>query len=151
MIQSYINTITTLETNASPVTFQTDCIKTRSANCCGWLQHNSGSPLYKILKGGYYNVKFNANVSAATAGVVAFGLYMDGVLVPGATAITTLAAAGDYANIAIDKEIPICCNGDATFTIQSIPTVPTPTDVTTPITTQVPIITSANLQVIKDK
>lgn len=152
MIQSYIqNPVVTLTANNDPVAFQNDCIRTNSAsNCnpCSWLCHSQGNPLYKITKGGRYHVEFDANVSSATAGVVAFGLFLDGVLLPGASAITTLATAGDYANISIDKEVPICQGG--TLTIQSIPTVVTPTDVTTPITTQVPIIVSANLQISRD-
>lgn len=152
MIQSYIQSpIVTLLTNDSPVAFQEDDIRTNSAkncNSCSWLCHSEGNPLYKINKGGLYHVTFTADVSSATAGVVAFGLYLDGVLLPGASAVTTLAAAGDYANISINKEVYICREG--TLTIQAIPTVVTPTDVTTPITTEVPIIVSANLRVERD-
>lgn len=152
MIQSYIqNPIVTLLTNDSPVAFQEDCVRTNSAsacNPCSWLCHSEGNPLYKINKGGLYHVEFNANVSSATAGTIAFGLYLDGVLLPGASAITTIATAGDYANISIDKEVPICREG--TLTIQAIPTVVTPTDETTPITTEIPILVSANLLVKRD-
>lgn len=150
MIQSMINNPIVLLTNDTPLTFQTDCVRTGSAkqcNPCSWLCHSEGNPLYKINKGGLYHVEFNANVSSATAGVVALGLYLDGVKI--AETIETITAAGDYANISIDKEVPICQSG--TLTIQSIPNVIDPTDLTgAAIETQIPIIISANLQIKRD-
>ena len=65
MIQSYQETPVLLASNSSPLTFSTDCIRTRCANCNGFLQHSQGSPLYKILNGGNYDVTFNANVKMA--------------------------------------------------------------------------------------
>lgn len=146
MIQSFIQTPTPLTANDSSVAFQTDCIRTGSCNGCNsWLCHNSGSANYDIVNGGYYEISFNASVSSATAGTVAFGLFNNGELIPGTVMAETLGAANDYANIGIDKIIRVCCNGNANITVRSIPTVPTPTTPATPITTQVPIITSANL------
>ena len=104
MIQSYREEPFTLTSNSSAISLTTDCIRTRGANCCGWLQHNEGSPLYKILEGGRYEVSFNANITSATAGTVAIGIYVDGILVStGATAIEEIATAGDYSNISINK------------------------------------------------
>lgn len=146
MIQSFIQTPTPLTANDSSVAFQTDCIRTGSCNGCNsWLCHNSGSANYDIVNGGYYEISFNASVSSATAGTVAFGLFNNGELIPGTVMAETLGAANDYANIGIDKIIRVCCNGNANITVRSIPTVPTPATPATPITTQVPIITSANL------
>ena len=85
MIQSVLEPITILTSNSAPISFVNDDIRTRSANCCNWLQHSEGSPIYKILEGGLYNVSFNANVTSSVAGAVALGLYQDGVLVPGTT------------------------------------------------------------------
>lgn len=59
----------------------------------------------------------------------------------------TLATAGDYANIGITKEIKVCCKGNANISVRAVPTVPTATDPTTPITTQIPIIANANLTI----
>lgn len=61
MIQSVNENIEVLTSNSSTVSFTNDDIKTRRANCyCnGWLQHNEGSPIYKILEGGIYEVSFN--------------------------------------------------------------------------------------------
>ncbi len=148
MIQSYQETIETLSNNSAPVTFQTDCIRTRSANCCGWLQHSENSPLYKILSGGNYRVTFNANVSSATVGSVAFGLYMDGILLPGTTTIAQITTAGDYTNVSINKVVPVCCRGDATLTIQSVPSI---LSTTTPVATatEIPTIQNANITITR--
>lgn len=83
MIQSVQELPITLTNNSAAISFSVDDIRTRSANCCnGWLSHRQGSPLYQILQGGYYDVKFKVLASSATPGVVAFGLYEDGILVP---------------------------------------------------------------------
>ena len=125
MIQSILEQLTILPSNASVLTFTEDDVRTRKANCCNWLQHNEGSPLYKILEGGIYEVSFNANVSSATAGTVALGLYEDGVLIPGTTVIATITTPGDFFNVSFDKLIKVCCRGDASLTVASVPTVNT--------------------------
>lgn len=83
MIQSVQELPITLTSNSAAITFSVDDVRTRSANCCnGWLSHRQGSPLYQLLQGGYYDVNFKTLVSSATPGIVAFGLYQDGILVP---------------------------------------------------------------------
>ena len=150
MIQSFLEPITSLTSNTSPIAFQNDDIRTRSANCCGWLQHMEGQPNYKLLKGGLYEVSFNANVSSATAGTVALGLYEDGILVQGTTVIAEVATAGDFYNVSFNKLIEICCRGDATLTVASVPTVLTGATLpATPTDTEIPIIQNANFSIIK--
>ena len=142
--------ITALTSNSSPVSFINDDVRTRSANCCGWLQHTEGSPIYKILEGGLYEVSFNANVTSATAGTVALGLYQDGVLIPGTTVIVEVATAGDYYNVSFDKLIKICCRGDVTLTIQSVPNATTGATLPgTPVVTEIPVLQNANFSIIK--
>lgn len=83
MIQSYINRITNLISNDASVVFDKDCIRTNSCvGCQSWLCHDEGSANYDIVKGGKYKISFNATVSSATAGVVAFGLFRNGELIP---------------------------------------------------------------------
>lgn len=150
MIQSILEPITVLTSNSAPIPFSVDDLRTRSANCFGWLQHNEGSPLYKILCGGIYEITFNANVTSAVAGTVALGLYQDGILIPGTTMIAQITTAGDYVNISFDKKLRICCNGDATLTVQAVPSVLT--GATTPGTatvTEVPVIQNANFSITK--
>lgn len=150
MIESILEMITALTSNTSAIAFTSDDIRTRSANCCGWLQHSEGSPLYKILKGGLYEVSFNANVTSATAGTVALGLYQDGILIPGSTVIAEVATAGDYYNVSFDKLIEVCCRGDATLTVASVPNVLTGATLpATPTVTEIPVIQNANLSIIK--
>ena len=150
MIQSVLEPITTLTSNSAPVTFTTDDVRTRSANCSGWLQHTEGSPLYKILCGGIYKVSFNANVTSSVAGTVALGLYQDGVLIPGTTVIAQITTTGDYVNVSFDKLLKICCRGDATLTVQSVPSILTgsATPGTTTVT-EVPVIQNSNFSIVK--
>lgn len=150
MIQSFLETITVLPSNSATVNFTDDDIKTRSANCCGWLQHNEGSPIYKILEGGLYEVSFNTNVTSATAGTVALGLYQDGILIPGTTVIAEVVTAGDYYNVSFDKLIKVCCRGDASLTVASVPNVLTGATLPgTPTVTEIPVIQNANFSIIK--
>lgn len=146
MIQSFINSIVNLAANDSSVIFQRDCIRTNSCQGCrSWLCHDEGSANYDIVEGGQYKINFNATVSSAAAGIVAFALFNNGEMIPGTLMAETLAAAGDYANIGINKEIRVCCKGKANISVKAIPAVPTATAPETPIATQVPIILSANL------
>lgn len=150
MIQSVQELPIILTSNSATLNFSNDDLRSRKANCCGWLQHNENSPLYKILDGGLYEISFNANVSSATAGPVALGLFQDGILVPGTTVIQDVATAGSFYNVSFDKLIKICCRGDATFTIASVPSILTGTTLPgTPTDTEIPIIQNANFSIIK--
>lgn len=150
MIQSVLEPITVLTSNTSTITFTDDDVRSRRANCCGWLQHNEGSPIYKILEGGIYEVSFNANVTSATAGTVALGLFQDGILIPGTIVIAEVVTAGDYYNVSFDKLIKICCRGDASLTIASVPNVLTGVALPgTPVVTEIPVVQNANLIITK--
>ena len=150
MIETIINEPVALTSNTSPVVFDETDIRTRCASCCGWLDYQNGNPNFKIFGNGYtgyYDVEFSASISSATSGVVAIGLYSDGVLIPDTVRAVTLATAGDYETVAFDKKIRVCPRGTTNITVGSVPSVPTPTDVTTPIVTQIPIITNATFSI----
>ena len=150
MIQSVNEQIQILTSNSSAISFLNDDVRSRNANCCGFLQHDEGSPLYKLLDGGIYEVSFNANVTSATAGTVALGLFQDGILIPGTTIIAEVATAGDYYNVSFDKLVKICCRGDATLTVASVPNVLTGATLPgTPTVTEIPVVQNANLSLIK--
>ena len=151
MIESVQELPISLTNNSAAITFSADDIRTRSANCCnGWLSHTQGSPLYQLLDGGYYEISFNANVSSATPGIVALGLYQDGVLVPGTTVASTITAAGDVENLKFTKVIRVCCRASTTLTISSVPSFPNLADLTaTGIDTQTPIVVNANMIIKK--
>lgn len=142
MIESVITTPLTLTANNSNVTFSIDDLRTRNANCCGWLQHTQGSPLYKILEGGIYEIDLSATLTSATAGIVALGLYQDGILMPSTISAETVTAGG-LANISFNKKIRVCCKTNTTLTIASVPSVNAGATGTTPTDTQIPIITNA--------
>lgn len=144
MIESVINTPVTLTSNSSNVIFTVDDYRSRSANCnCnGWLQHTQGSPLYKILKGGTYEIDLSAVATSGTAGIIALGLYQDGILIPSSIS-AAIVTAGGLANVSFNKKIRVCCNTNTTLTIASVPTVNAGITGTTATDTQVPIITNA--------
>lgn len=151
MIESVQELPLALTNNSSAITFTNDTIRTRSAkqcNCNGWLCHNQGNPLYQIVQGGYYEVNFNANVSSATAGSVALGLYQDGVLVPGTTVTTEITTAGVPENVSFSKTIEVCCRADANITVASVPSVPN-LSTGVAIETETPIVQSANFTIKK--
>ena len=124
-------------------------IRTASANnCVRWMNHNEGSAIFSLLDGGYYEVDFNANITSATAGQVALGLFADGVLVPGTEMDATIAAPGDFENISFSKVIKACCKGTVNLSINSLPTVTYSGGATPVITdTQIPIVKNANLSI----
>lgn len=145
MIESVINTPITLTSNSSVVTFTTDDLRTKNANCnCnGFLSHTESSPLYKILQGGIYEIDLSATLTSATAGIIALGLYEDGILIPNTVSAETIATAGDLANVSFNKKLRVCCQSGAILTIGSVPSVNAGADGTITTDTQIPIITNA--------
>jgi len=154
MIQTIINEPVALTSNSSPITFDITSIRTRCAYCSngGWLDYENGNPIFKIFGNGYtgyYNVDFSVSVSSATAGVVAIGLYEDGVLIPDTVRAVTIAAADDYETVSFNRKIRICPRGNTSITVGSVPSVPTPSTPTTPIETEIPIITNATFNIAR--
>lgn len=150
MIQTIINEPLVLASNTSPLVFDDVDIRTRCAYCSngGWLDYQN--PIFKIFGNGYngyYNVNFSASVSTATAGVVALGLYEDGILLPDTIRAVTIDAANDYETISFNKKVRVCPRGTTNLTIAAVPSVVTPDTPTTPITTEIPIITNATFNI----
>lgn len=155
MIQTIINEPLVLTSNSSPLVFDATDVRTRCAYCCngGWLDYQDGNPIFKMFGNGYtgyYDINFSASVSSATAGVVAIGLYEDGILIPDTVRAVTLAAADDYETISFNKKLRVCPRGTSNITVASVPSVITPTTPTTPITTEIPIITNATFNIKRD-
>ena len=145
MIQSVQEQELVLTTNTSPVTFADTDLRTNSANCFnGWLNHNEGSATFNILSGGIYDISFNANITSATAGVVALAIFADGIKLNGTEMDQVITTAGDYKNISVNKKIRVCGRGNVTITVASVPAIvydETTTD------TQIPIIKNANISI----
>lgn len=155
MIETIINEPLVLTSNSSPLVFDATDVRTRCAYCCngGWLDYQDGNPIFKMFGNGYtgyYDINFSASVSSATAGVVAIGLYEDGILIPDTVRAVTLAAADDYETVSFNKKLRVCPRGTSNITVASVPSVITPTTPTTPITTEIPIITNATFNIKRD-
>lgn len=139
----------TFTSNTASLPFSNVDLRTASAiNCRGFMNHNEGSALFSILEGGTYEVTFNTNITSATAGNVAVGLFADGVLVPGTEMDATIATAGDWENISFDKKVRVCCKGTVNLSINSLPTT-TFSGTGTPVVTdtQIPITKNANFNI----
>lgn len=148
MIETIINTPKVLTDNDAAITYDGISELSRCTLCCngGWLSYQNGSPIFKILGNNYtgrYEINWSGTISSATAGVVAIGLYEDGVLIPDTVRAATLAAAGDVETVSFNKKLRLCPRGMTSLSVQSVPSVINPIDSTTPIETQTPIIVAA--------
>ena len=150
MIETIINEPLVLTSNESPITFDETDIRTRCASCCGWLDYSNGNPNFKIFGNGYtgyYDINYSGTISSATAGVVAIGLFQDGVLIPDTIRAVTIANANDYETISFNKKIRVCPRGTTNISVRSVSSVPTPTDATTPIVTEIPILPTGTFSI----
>lgn len=138
MINSVQETALTLAGNAANIPFASDVVRTRSANCCGWLNHSAGSTQYQITKPGVYEIMFNTNVTSAAAGIASLGINANGELLSGTEMDYTVATANAYGNVSANRVIRVCGNGSTTITVGSIPTVGA-------TATQIPTVKNASL------
>jgi len=147
MIQSTQEQELVLTSNTAPITFADTDLRTGSANCFnGWLNHNEGSAQFNILDGGIYEISFNVNVTSATVGQIALGIYADGVKLNGTEMDGIVATAGEFANLSANKLIRVCGRGSVTITVNSVPSVVYNNVVTD---TEIPIIKNANISIKK--
>lgn len=138
MINSVQETALTLTSNVANIPFSSDVVRTRSANCCGWLNHSAGSTQYQITEPGVYEIMFNTNVTSATVGITGLGIKANGELLSGTEMDYTVATANTYGNVSANRLIRVCGNGSTTITVGSIPTVEA-------TATQIPVIKNASL------
>lgn len=146
-IESRISTPITLPSNSSIISFQNDTRTRSTLGCNSWLCHREGSPAYKIVKAGNYEVDFSATVFSTTAGTVAIGLFEDGVLIPDTVKSVTLSA-NYLGTIAFSKMVKVCCKANSTISVGSVPTILNPSTLET-VTTVAPVISTATFS-IKD-
>lgn len=142
MINSVQDSALVLASNNSNIMFSSDVVRTRSANCCGWLTHALGSTQYQITAPGIYEIQFNANITASTVGQVALAIKSNDEVLSGTEMDSTIATANVYTNVSANRQVRVCCNGNATITVGSIPTVEA-------VATQVPTIKNASLIIKK--
>lgn len=142
MINSVQETALALASNTSNIPFSSDVVRTRNANCCGFLNHSIGSTQYQLTEAGIYEIMFNTNVTSATAGVTALGIKANGELLSGTEMDYTVATADTYGNVSANRLIRICGNGSTTITVGSLAT----SDGTA---TQIPIVKNSSFIIKK--
>ena len=147
MIQALQITPEILTSNIDNVNFDTVDLRTRTANCCGWLQYMPGGSDFTIIGGGTFKISFNANVTAAEAGIVALALKSaTGTDVEGTEMDAEITAPDTYTNISFTKIIRVCPRVNTTIAIGSLAAVG---GVTPAVATVVPTIKDANLIIEK--
>ena len=136
-----------LTSNTDNVNFDIVDLRSRTANCCGWLQYNQGGSDFTIIGGGTFRISFNANVTSATAGQVALALKSaTGTDVEGTEMDVDIATAGVYSNVSFTKLIRVCPRVNTTIAIGSLPAIG---GVTPAVETEIPTIKDANLIIEK--
>lgn len=147
MIQALQIQPETLTSTTDNLNFSTIDLRSRSANCCGWLQYMNGGSEFTIIGGGTYKISFNANITSATAGNVALALKSGtGTDVEGTEMDVVVDTANDYSNVSFTKLIRICPRVNTTIAIGSLAAIGGITPVEE---TEIPIIKDANLIIEK--
>lgn len=150
MIQAIQITPEILTSNIDNVNFDTVDLRSRSANCCGWLQYMNGGSDFTIIGGGTFRVSFNANVTSETAGIVALALKTaTGTDLEGTEMDAEITTPGNYVNISFDKLIKVCPRVNTTIAVGSLPSTITGTTTLTNTETQIPVIKDANFIIEK--
>ena len=147
MIQALQITPEVLTSNTDNINFDTVDLRSRSANCCGWLQYMMGGSDFTIIGGGTFKISFNANVTSETVGQVALALKTStGSDVEGTEMDAEITTAGVYTNISFNKIIRVCPRVNTTVSIGSLPAI---SNVVPVVATQIPTIKDANLVIEK--
>lgn len=150
MIQALQITPEILVSNTDNINFDTVDLRSRSANCCGWLQYMNGGSDFTIIGGGTYKVSFNANVTSATAGIVALALKTaTGTDVEGTEMDAEITTAGNYVNVSFNKILRVCPRVNTTIAVGSLPATLTGTTTLVNTETEIPVIKDANLIIEK--
>lgn len=136
-----------LTSNTDNINFSTIDLRSRSANCCGWLQYMEGGSDFTLIGGGTFKVSFNANVSSATAGVVALALKSSlGSDVEGTEMDSVITTANEYTNISFTKILRVCPRVNTTIAVGSLASIG---GITPPVETEIPILKDVNLIIEK--
>lgn len=150
MIQALQITPEILTSNTDNINFDTIDLRSRTANCCGWLQYMPGGSDFTIIGGGTYKVSFNANVSSETAGLVSLALKSaTGTDVEGTEMVAEVTTPGNYINVSFTKLLRICPRVNTTIAIGSLPATQTGTTTITNTATEIPVVKDANLIIEK--
>ena len=150
MIQALQITPEILTSNTDNINFDTVDLRSRSANCCGWLQYMNGGSDFTIIGGGTYKVSFNANVTSDTAGIVALALKTaTGTDLEGTEMDAEITTAGNYVNVSFNKLLRICPRVNTTIAVGSLPATLTGTTTLVNTETEIPVVKDVNLIIEK--
>ena len=150
MIQTLQITPEILTSNTDNINFDTVDLRSRTANCCGWLQYMPGGSDFTIIGGGTFKVSFNANVTSDTAGIVALALKSaTGTDVEGTEMDAEITTAGNYINVSFTKLLRICPRVNTTIAVGSLPATQTGTTTLVNTATEIPTIKDANFIIEK--
>jgi hypothetical protein len=150
MIQALQITPEILTSNTDNINFDTVDVRSRSANCCGWLQYMPGGSDFTIIGGGTFKISFNANVTSDTAGIVALALKSaTGTDIEGTEMDAEITTAGNYVNVSFTKLIRVCPRVNTTVAVGSLPATITGTTTPTSVVTEIPVVKDANLIIEK--
>ena len=147
MIQAIQVTPEVLTSNTDNINFDIVDLRSRTANCCGWLQYSPGGSDFTIIGGGTFEINFNANVTSTTAGQVALALKTSlGSDLEGTEIDSSVVTPGVYENVSFTKILRVCPRVNTTISVGSLSAIG---GVTPAVATQIPTIKDANLIIEK--
>lgn len=147
MIQALQITPEVLTSNIDNINFDVVDLRSRTANCCGWLQYMPGGSDFTIIGGGTFKISFNANITSATTGQVALALKSStGTDIEGTEMDTNITTANVYSNISFTKIIRLCPRVNTTIAVGSLPAIGS---ITPAVETEIPTIKDANFIIEK--
>ena len=139
-----------LTSNTDNINFDIVDLRSRTANCCGWLQYMPGGSDFTIIGGGLFEVSFNANVTSETAGLVSLALKSaTGTDVEGTEMVAEVTTPGNYINVSFTKLLRICPRVNQTIAVGSLPATITGTTTLTNTETEIPVVKDANIIIRK--
>lgn len=147
MIQAVQITPEVLTSNTDNINFDVVDLRSRTANCCGWLQYIPGGSDFTIIGGGTFKISFNANITSETIGQVALALKTSlGSDLEGTEMDADITTAGVYTNISFNKIIRVCPRVNTTIAVGSLPAIG---GITPAVETEIPTIKDANFIIEK--
>lgn len=147
MIQAIQVTPEILTSNTDNINFDIVDLRSRTANCYGWLQYIPGGSDFTIIGGGTFKINFNANVTSETAGQIALALKTSlGSDLEGTEVDAEITTPGVYTNVSFTKILRVCPRVNTTISVGSLPAIG---GVTPAVVTQIPTIKDANLIIEK--
>ena len=145
MIQALQISPEVLTSNIDNINFSTVDLRSRSANCCGWLQYMNGGSDFTIIGGGTFKISFNANVTSPVGqGALALKTSL-GSDVEGTEMDFDTTTEGVYSNVSFTKIIKVCPRVNTTISVGSLSSI----GGVTPVTTEIPTVKDVNLIIEK--